>query len=180
MSQPESVWAVCAALVTPPRVSVGSNALPWSPRTAPLWPALAHSGPLWPVLFSTGVYSVQQPSHSPQILGHNSMFLSLHSELQDSTEYNKQIVYTVQSREQCPAINSRSGAQATQLLESSQATHNTLSGITLLAFIAELGKSQNQTKMRKLRRLRNLRRLRKHQNFKISRSQNIKTEKLKI
>ena len=26
---------------------------------------------------------------SPQILGHNSMFLSLHSELQQSTEYNK-------------------------------------------------------------------------------------------
>ena len=120
------------------------------------------------------------PCHSLQILGHNSMFQSLHSELPDLTEYNKQVVYNVQSKEQCPAINSRAGAQATQLLESSQATHNTLSGITLLAFIAELGKSQNQAKMKKLRRLRNLRRLRKHQNFKISRSQNIKTEKLKI
>ena len=173
MSQPESVWAVCAALVTPPR-SV------WAVTRCPGHPALARSGPLWPVLFSTGVYSVQQPSHSPQILGHNSMFQSLHSELPDLTEYNKQVVYNVQSKEQCPAINSRAGAQATQLLESSQATHNTLSGITLLAFIAELGKSQNQAKMRKLRRLRNLRRLRKHQNFKISRSQNIKTEKLKI
>ena len=69
------------------------------------------------------------PTHSPQILGHNSMFLSLHSELQDSTEYNKEEVYSVQSSVQCPAINPRSGDQATQLLESSQAAHNTLSGI---------------------------------------------------
>ena len=135
---------------------------------------------LCPVSVQPCSEQVQWPSHSSLRSIHNSMFLSLHSELQDSTEYNKQIVYTVQSREQCPAIKTRSGAQATQLLESSQATHNTLSGITLLAFIAELGKSQNQAKMRKLRRLRNLRRLRKHQNFKISRSQNIKTEKLKI